>query len=47
MVEIKPFKAYMYNTEITGDISSVIAPPWDVIDEQQEKKLLSSSRWNV
>ena len=47
MVEIKPFKAYMYNTEITGDISSVIAPPWDVIDEQQEKKLFSSSRWNV
>lgn len=47
MVQINSFKGYLYNTDITGNISRVIAPPWDVIDDEAEEKLYSSSEWNV
>ena len=47
MVQINSFKGYLYNTDITGNISRVIAPPWDVIDDDAEEKLCASSQWNV
>jgi len=47
MVKIKPFKGYLYNSGKTGDISGVIAPPWDIISDEEEKELLSSSEWNI
>ena len=47
MVEIRPFRGYLYNPGVVKDISSVVAPPWDVIDGEEEKRLLSSSEWNV
>lgn len=47
MVDIKPFRGYRYNTEKIGDISRVIAPPWDVIDSQMEKHLKEISPVNI
>lgn len=47
MAEIKPFRGYTYNREKIKDISGVIAPPWDVIDAEAEKRLRSLSPWNV
>lgn len=47
MVEIKPFIGIKYNIEKIGDISYVISPPWDLIDEKIEKKLLSLSKYNI
>lgn len=47
MIEVKPFKGYLYNPAQVESISSVIAPPWDIIDAADEKKLISSSEWNI
>jgi|LSQX01.3.fsa_nt_gb uncharacterized protein (DUF1015 family) len=47
MAKIKPFKGLIYNTEIVENISNVISPPWDIIDDEEEKRLYSSSKWNV
>ncbi|HOM27271.1 MAG TPA: DUF1015 domain-containing protein [bacterium] len=47
MVEIKPFKGYIYNLDKIGEMSKVISPPWDLINEELEKKLLSLSEFNI
>ncbi len=47
MVEIKPFCGYIYNLEKVKNISNVISPPWDLINEELEKKLLSLSEYNI
>ncbi len=47
MVEISSFKGYIFNSKKTGDISKVIAPPWDVIDEKFEEKLQLQSPYNI
>jgi uncharacterized protein (DUF1015 family) len=47
MVEIAPFRGFRYNLDKIGDYSTVIAPPYDVIDSEQQKKLLSRSEFNV
>jgi len=47
MVEINAFKGFTYNFKKTDDISKVIAPPWDIIDEKFEEKLCSNSPYNI
>jgi len=47
MAEIKTFRGYTYNREKIKDISKVIAPPWDVVDAEAEKRLRSLSPWNI
>lgn len=47
MVAIHPFKALRYNLEKIPDLSSVIAPPYDVIDAQQQEQLYQRSPHNV
>lgn len=47
MVEIKPFRGLRYNPDRVDDISKVIAPPWDVIDDSMELQLRSISPFNV
>lgn len=46
MAEIKEFKAIHYNPEIVA-MSRVIAPPYDVIDDNKKEYLKSLSRYNV
>ena len=33
MAEVRPFRGIRYNQEAIGDLSLVVAPPYDVIDE--------------
>jgi len=47
MVEIKEFKGFLYNIEKIKDISKVIAPPWDLINDEIKEKLVNMSEWNI
>lgn len=47
MAEIAPLKTMRFNTAITGPLSRVISPPYDVIDAQMREKLEALSPYNV
>ena len=47
MVEIYPFKGLIYNIEKIKNISYVISPPWDMINDEIERKLLALSDFNI
>ncbi|MCJ7665644.1 MAG: DUF1015 domain-containing protein [Actinobacteria bacterium] len=47
MVDISPFRGLLYNKEKTGDLSTVISPPYDVISDQLKKKLSGSNHYNI
>lgn len=49
MVAIAPFRALRYNPDpdIVGDLSAVVAPPYDVISPQQQDALYQASPYNV
>jgi uncharacterized protein (DUF1015 family) len=46
-MDIKPFKAYRFNEAVVGDVGACIAPPYDVISEQQQQQLYRSSSYNI
>lgn len=39
MAKILPFKGVLYNPEKVGDLGNVVAPPYDVISEEQRQAL--------
>ncbi len=46
--EVAPFPAIRYDTQrFGGDLSSVLAPPYDVLDEADKKALLARSDRNI
>jgi len=47
MAEIKPFNAVIYNEKKTGDLTAVMAPPYDVISPDFLEKLLDRHPNNV
>lgn len=47
MAEIKAFKGLFYNKSIVGDLAEVVAPPYDVISEDDQKELLKKNKYNV
>ncbi|MFQ5480908.1 MAG: DUF1015 domain-containing protein [Thermodesulfobacteriota bacterium] len=47
MAEIKPFKAVLYDEEKTGDLTAVMAPPYDVISPEFLDKLYAAHPNNV
>ena len=46
MAEIRPFRGVHYNREITGDISSVICPPYDIISPEMDEELHNRNAYN-
>jgi uncharacterized protein (DUF1015 family) len=46
-MEIKAFKAYRFNADVVGDGGKCIAPPYDVINSVQQKKLYEQSQYNI
>lgn len=46
MATIKPFKAVIYNTKKIKDAAKVVAPPYDVISEEQQTYLHNLSPYN-
>lgn len=47
MAELKPFRGIRYNREAIGDLSLVVAPPYDVIDEHGRNALYNKHPYNV
>jgi hypothetical protein len=47
MADVQPLKALHYNLEKTGDLQSVVSPPYDVIDAEMRRRLESQSPYNV
>ena len=47
MADVEPFRALHYDLEKTGGLGAVVAPPYDVIDEDQRAELEGRSEYNV
>ena len=47
MAEIKPLRAVRYEPSAVGSLDSVVAPPYDVIDEEMRAALVRKSPFNV
>jgi len=47
MATVKPFRAWRYNRQIIRNMASVLAPPYDVIDESQYISYAARSPHNI
>ena len=47
MADIRPFRAIRYNTDRQRDLSSLIAPPYDVLDGARRDALASGNSHNI
>ena len=47
MAEVLPLQAVRYDLEKVGPLGDVVAPPYDVIDDQQREELVARSPYNV
>ncbi len=46
MVDIKPFRGWLYDESKAGDISCLVAPPHDVISDEEQDALYKRSKHN-
>ncbi len=46
-MEIRPFRAFRFDANIVGDVGNCIAPPYDVIDAEQQQKLYEKNEYNI
>ena len=46
-MDITAFKGYRYESSVVGDPGRCIAPPYDVIDADQQEKLYQQSEYNI
>jgi uncharacterized protein (DUF1015 family) len=44
---VRPFRALRYDPAVGGELESLVAPPYDVIDPGQREELLGRSPYNV
>ena len=47
MAEVKPLETLRYEPSAVGSLEAVIAPPYDVIDDELRAQLLAQSPFNV
>ncbi len=47
MAEIQPLRTLRYDPKCVGSLEAVIAPPYDVIDDELRSRLLAQSPFNV
>ena len=47
MTEIKPFKGLRYDTEKAGPLSTLVAPPYDIVDKKQRDQIVSLNPNNI
>jgi uncharacterized protein (DUF1015 family) len=47
MAEVQPLRTLRYDPAAVGSLDEVIAPPYDVIDDEQRARLSARSRYNV
>jgi uncharacterized protein (DUF1015 family) len=46
-MQVKPFKAFRFDPAVVGDANNCIAPPYDVISDQQQEQLYEKSEFNI
>ncbi len=46
MTQVRPFRGFSYNPEIVPDLSSVVAPPYDVVTDDERAALAGRSPFN-
>jgi uncharacterized protein (DUF1015 family) len=46
-MQLKPFQAFRFNPEVVGDVTACIAPPYDVINIDQQEQLYQKSKYNI
>ncbi len=46
-MNIKPFKAYRFNSAVVGDAGACVAPPYDVIDQALQDQLYRQNPFNI
>ena len=46
-MEIRPFRAYRFDSTVVGDVGNCISPPYDVISPAQQQQLYGKSRHNI
>ncbi|MHC4155027.1 MAG: DUF1015 domain-containing protein [Planctomycetota bacterium] len=46
-MEIRPFRAYRFDGSVVGDVGSCIAPPYDVINSDQQEQFYRKSQHNI
>src|SRR5829696_8674348 len=47
MADVQPLKTLRYAPEVAGALEDLIAPPYDVIDDERRAQLAAKSRYNV
>ena len=47
MAELRPFRALRYDESVAGPLRSLVAPPYDVVDDAQRQQLRGLSEHNV
>lgn len=47
MAQIVPFRGLRYNTEKAGKMADLITPPYDVIDDRQQKSYYKKNPYNI
>jgi len=47
MAIIAPFKGLTYNLDTVEDLSKVVAPPYDVISEDEQEAFYQADPYNV
>ena len=47
MPDIRPFRGVRYDMTQVGDLSAVVAPPYDVIDRELQDRLYDASPYNI
>jgi uncharacterized protein (DUF1015 family) len=47
MAVVKPFRAHRYDEAVAGPLETLVAPPYDVIDDAQREELMARSPFNV
>ena len=47
MPKIKPFRALRYDQDAAGDISTLVAPPYDIIYDEWRDRLYDRNPYNI
>jgi uncharacterized protein (DUF1015 family) len=47
MAEVRPFRAERYDEAVAGALADLVAPPYDVISDEQRREYLARSPYNV
>jgi uncharacterized protein (DUF1015 family) len=47
MPEVRPFRALRYDPSVAGPLEQLVAPPYDVISDEQRREYLARSPYNV